>query len=150
MLGDPDPAGTGLNDETAFKIEHADWGSNRAHLPGICWRYNEDEENNPRPSNDPGYMRFKGMVVLDPNDDPVKDWPQLPATLSSKTRGYRLEIMSRENPHLEYKDCKRTIVPSDPYMLTMNSHSSHAECNREDQEGSKHWKDRGGDGSARS
>ncbi|CAD6581616.1 MAG: hypothetical protein ASARMPRED_000656 [Alectoria sarmentosa] len=101
---DPDPVGTGLNDETAFKIEHADWDSDRAHLPEICWRYNEDEVNNPRPSDDPGFMRFKGMIALDPNDDPVKDWPQLPATLSSKTRGYKLEIMSRQNPHLEYKD----------------------------------------------
>ncbi|KAF6241800.1 hypothetical protein HO173_000512 [Letharia columbiana] len=101
---DPDPVGTGKDDETAFKIEHADWDSDRAHLPGICWRYNEDEDNNPRPSDNPGYMRFKGMIVLDSNDSPVKDWPQLPVTLSSKIRGYRLEIMSRENPHLEYKD----------------------------------------------
>lgn len=73
-------------------------------------------------------MRFKGMIVLDSNDSPVKDWPQLPLTLSSKIRGYRLEIMSRENPHLEYKDCKRAVASGDPHMLTIDSHSSHAEC----------------------
>lgn len=116
-----------MDDETAFKAEHADWGSDRQHLPGICWRYNEDQEHNARPSNKPGFMRFNGMIILDPNDDPVKDWPQLPATLSSKTRGYRLEIMSRENPHLEYKDCKCVISSSDLQMLTMSSLSSHAE-----------------------
>lgn len=93
-----------MNDETAFKLEHADWDSDRANLPKICWRYNEDEDHNPRPNKNPLYMRFKGLIVLDPNDDPVKDWPELPATLSSKTRGYRLEMMSRQNPHLEYKD----------------------------------------------
>ena len=116
-----------MNDETAFKIEHADWDSDRAHLPEICWRYNEDEENNPRPSDDPGFMRFNGMIVLDPNDDPVKDWPQLPATLSSKTRGYKLEIMSRQNPHLEYKDCECASALRDTDILTMDSHRSHAE-----------------------
>ena len=72
-------------------------------------------------------MRFQGMVVLDPNDDPVKAWPQLPLTLSSKVRGYRLEAMSRENPHLEYRDCKRAIVSGNGPMLTSNSPSSHAE-----------------------
>ena len=70
-------------------------------------------------------MRFKGMIVLDPNDDPVKDWPQLPLTLSSKTRGYRLEIMSRENPHLEYRDCECAVSFS-VHLLTPDSHCSHA------------------------
>ena len=119
--------GTGVDDETAFKLEHADWGPDREHLPEVCWRFKEDEKNNPRPSNNPGYMRFEGMVVLDSHDDPVKDWPQLPLTLSSKTQGYRLEAMSRENPHLVYRDCKRTVIPENLYMLMLNSHSSHAE-----------------------
>ena len=67
------------------------------------------------------------MIVLDPNDDPVKAWPELPLTLSSKTRGYRLEIMSRLNPHLEYRDCKRAIFSRNFHVLTIDSHRSHAE-----------------------
>ena len=76
-------------------------------------------------------MRFEGKVVLDSHDDPVKDWPQLPLTLSSKTRGYRLEIMARENPHIEYRDCKRAAISGNIHMLTSNSLSSYAE---------RHWK----------
>lgn len=105
--------GTGQDDETAFKVEHADWGSDRSHLPAICWRFLEDEKNNPRPSKNPGYMRYQGKIILDPNNDPIKDWPQLPLTLSSMTRGYRLEAMSRQNPHLEYRDCKCSVASDD-------------------------------------
>ena len=42
-----------------------------------------------------GYMMYKGLVMLDPDDNPVKDWPGIPRCFSSKVEGGRIESLRR-------------------------------------------------------
>ena len=49
-------------------------------------------ENEPESS---GYMMHNGLVMLDPDDNPVKDWPGIPRCFSSKVEGGRIEALRR-------------------------------------------------------
>ena len=42
-----------------------------------------------------GYMMHNGLVMLDPDDNPVKDWPGIPRCFSSKVEGGRIEALRR-------------------------------------------------------
>lgn len=93
---------------TSFYRKHVKWGLDRDDRPDIDFAWEEDREKNPRP-NCPGYMYWeengKKYVVLDPHDNPVKDW-DIPSTIASNIPGYKLEAMRRENMSLGHKDCK--------------------------------------------
>ncbi|KAK0512895.1 hypothetical protein JMJ35_004912 [Cladonia borealis] len=49
-------------------------------------------ENEPESS---GYMMYNGLVMLDPDDNPVKDFPGIPRCFSSKVEGGRIEALRR-------------------------------------------------------
>ncbi len=49
-------------------------------------------ENEPESS---GYMMHNGLIMLDPDDNPVKDWPGVPRCFSSKVEGGRIEALRR-------------------------------------------------------
>lgn len=104
----PDEPGPGKYNVTSFYPKHVRWGPKRDHRPEIDFDWEEDKERNPRPKF-PGYMYWeengKKYVVLDPHDNPVKDW-DLPATIASNIPGFKLEAMRRENMSLGHKDCK--------------------------------------------
>ena len=54
--------------------------------------------NKPVRSREPessGYMMHNGLIMLDPDDNPVKDWPGIPRCFSSKIEGGRLEAFRR-------------------------------------------------------
>lgn len=93
---------------TSFYRKHIHWGPSRDDRPEILFAWEEEKEKNPRPRC-PGYMYWedngKRYVVLDPHDNPVKDW-DLPSTIASNIPGYKLEAMRRENMSLGHKDCK--------------------------------------------
>ncbi len=42
-----------------------------------------------------GYMMHNGLIMLDPDDNPVKDWPGIPRCFSSKIEGGRIEALRR-------------------------------------------------------
>ena len=42
-----------------------------------------------------GYMMHNGLIMLDPDDNPVKDWPGIPRCFSSKVEGGRIEALRR-------------------------------------------------------
>ena len=42
-----------------------------------------------------GYMMHNGLVMLDPDENPVKDWPGIPRCFSSKVEGGRIEALRR-------------------------------------------------------
>ena len=42
-----------------------------------------------------GYMMHNGLVMLDPDDNPVKNWPGIPRCFSSKIEGGRVESLRR-------------------------------------------------------
>ena len=42
-----------------------------------------------------GYMMHNGLIMLDPDDNPVRDWPGVPRCFSSKVEGGRIESLRR-------------------------------------------------------
>ena len=70
------------------------------------WGNIQDNEGNkvlfllekPVRENEPeslGYMMHNGLIMLDPDDNPVKDWPGIPRCFSSKVEGGRIEALRR-------------------------------------------------------
>lgn len=104
----PDEPGSDKYNVTSFYPEHVQWGPDRDDRPDILFAWEEDKETNPRPKC-PGHMYWeeggKKYVVLDPHDNPVKDW-DIPSTIASNIPGYKLEAMRRQNMSLGHKDCK--------------------------------------------
>ncbi|KAL2036926.1 hypothetical protein N7G274_010351 [Stereocaulon virgatum] len=98
----PDPGSGRLYDQTSFKVEHENWGPERGDRPSICFQWEKDE--NQTDHIHPGYMTHKGLLVLGPHDKPITNWPEIPATLSSGTPGYKLEAMRRQNMEIKQGD----------------------------------------------
>ncbi len=102
----PDEPGPGKFNVTSFYRKHVSWGPDRENRPKINYDWEEDRVKNPQPQC-PGFMQWeengKKYVVLDPHDNPVKDW-DIPATIASNIPGYKLEAMRRENMSLGHKD----------------------------------------------
>ena len=93
--------------ETSFFPAHQTWGPDRADRPDILWRWEQgDRSGLPADRGDPGWMMFENKVVLDPHDNPIKNFWNIPAVLSPWTPGYKMEAMSRENPRVDHIDCK--------------------------------------------
>ena len=45
-----------------------------------------------------GFMMFNGLLMLDPDDNPINDWPGLPRCFSSQLEGARMEALRRIYP----------------------------------------------------
>lgn len=88
----PDEAGLGPHDVTAFHVSYQHWGPAREDRPVILFQF--DAPNVRAPVARPGYMKFRGMIVLNHQNNPVLDWP-IPVTLSSKTSGANMEAWKR-------------------------------------------------------
>lgn len=50
------------------------------------------------------YWRYKGLIMLDPDDRPVLDWVGIPKAFSSKLEGGRMEALKRVFPWLKNAD----------------------------------------------
>ncbi|KAI4177697.1 MAG: hypothetical protein LQ343_000160 [Gyalolechia ehrenbergii] len=72
--------------------------------PDILYEW---EHTKQRPAaQDPGYMHdaTDGKVLLDVNNHPIKDWPELPTTISGQVEGMWIEYWRRLNPQISLPD----------------------------------------------
>ena len=74
--------------------------------------YRFDRKGYPVPNSTPGYLMHNGMIVLDLDSNPVKDWPELPLCLSSALEGSDIETVRRLNPNITLQDF-RARMPKD-------------------------------------
>jgi len=76
-----------------------------------AWVHIKDQDANQvmylveRPDRDieppnPGFMMYNGMIMLDPDDHPIIDFPGLPRCFSSQMEGARIEALRRIYPWL--------------------------------------------------
>lgn len=56
------------------------------------------------PSYTPETWIDQGRIVLDPDNNPVRKWPEIPLVLSSKYQGYDMEVVRRLNLNITYRD----------------------------------------------
>ena len=82
-------------DITSFHRDQRDWGSSRAHWPTILTLWAEPP--GPRPIYHIGYLRFNGQLILDYAGTPIRAFHNLPLTISSAVKGFRLEAWMRQD-----------------------------------------------------
>jgi len=107
----PDSNGGLLYNETSFMIEQKPWGPHRNDRPawGFQWK---PTARLPGPSPPrPGFMKYKGKIVLDPTDQPIIDHKNIPLTLSSEIPGCKMQWMKMQNPDITQVDCTYSRVP---------------------------------------
>ena len=105
-LGDP------LND-TSFLKAHQHWGADRKNRPDVLFAWEAPLNWRSQPSKKPGFMVFEDKIVLDNRNNPLRDYPDIPATLSPHVQGYKLEAMARMNPAIVHQDCKSHMCHAD-------------------------------------
>ncbi|KAL9029605.1 MAG: hypothetical protein Q9196_002179 [Gyalolechia fulgens] len=72
--------------------------------PDILYEWEHDKQK--PAARDPGYMHdaTDGKVLLDVNNHPIKDWPELPTTISGQVEGMWIEYWRRLNPQISLPD----------------------------------------------
>ncbi|KAL8926726.1 MAG: hypothetical protein Q9208_002800 [Pyrenodesmia sp. 3 TL-2023] len=96
-------------DVTSFHPDQQAWGPTREHFPPILFEYAPPEKI--KRAGELRYMYFHRHIVLDNNHRPVRAWPELNLTLSSKVEGFRLEALQRLNPHISSRDLLARMLP---------------------------------------
>ena len=82
-------------DVTAFHPDQRDWGSTRAYRAPILTLWSETPES--APTYEIGYLLFNGRLILDYAGNPIKAFRNLPLTISSAVKGFRLETWVRQD-----------------------------------------------------
>ena len=82
-------------DVTAFHPDQRDWGSTRAHRAPILTLWSEPPGS--APNYDIGYLLFNGRLILDYARNPIRAFRNLPLTISSAVKGFRLETWVRQD-----------------------------------------------------
>lgn len=90
-------------DITAYKPDQEYWGPNPRDRPDVLrqWQAPVTRQN---PGDQPGLMRFNGRTVLDWKGNEIREFSNLPKTISSKVEGWRVEAWTREDPRLKLSD----------------------------------------------
>ena len=110
----PPRGGSGLN-VTSFHSALQDWGSKRADRAPLLFQL----EKIPAPSAVPENMMVARQVVLDQNDHRILDFPELPATLSTKLEGHHIELFLRQNDKIDFKDLIARMPEPTPGLHTL-------------------------------
>jgi len=96
--------GPRLFDETAFHPGQRTWGPERADWPDVLHQI--ELTNHPASNGNVPWMRVNGRIVVDHDDHPVRDFPELPLTLSAKAEWWLLEAIGRLNPDITTMDIR--------------------------------------------
>ena len=101
-------------DITAFHAEQRSWGEDRECRPKILFDYEPPRDRNVgNPRYIVGMMLHAGRIVLDPDNRPVLDYPEIPLAVSSRFEDWRMEAIRRQNPRITPNDF-RARMPRDP------------------------------------
>ncbi|KAI4280226.1 MAG: hypothetical protein L6R38_004613 [Xanthoria sp. 2 TBL-2021] len=101
----PPTAGTKEEDKTAYHPHYANINmSVREGRPHLLYQWDPPKEQTP--FIHPGLMRDPedGILLLDANNHPIFDWPELPKTISAQVEGFWLEYWWRLNRHIRIED----------------------------------------------
>ena len=113
----PDESGGEPYGDTAFFFPHRHLGEAHHARPDILFAIDETETNNPQPSYDPGWMMYDPvkreisddgtLIVLNPADNPIVNWKEIPLCISPHMSGFKIEYMRRINKAIRQRDIVR-------------------------------------------
>ena len=101
----PPTQGMTGDDKTAFHPDYAHFNMKvRDGRPHLLYQWNPPEEE--MPYEDPGLMYdpADGRLLLDLNNHPILNWPELPMTISGQVDGSWLEYWWRLNRNIRLED----------------------------------------------
>lgn len=104
LLDIPRKRGKDVDDVTSFHPAYKTNGPDRENRHKILFRYEQD--GYAVPPYAPETWIFRGRIVLDMDDKPVKKWHELPLVLSSEYEGYDMEVVRRLNPKISFGDIR--------------------------------------------
>lgn len=102
---------TGIDalDITAPESSQVTWDMrDRRHWPDVLTLWDRPDPWN-NPTYEIGVMRYKGRVVLDYDDKPIRNF-RIPATISSKVEGLRMEAWLRADDRLSFGDIEARVM----------------------------------------
>lgn len=82
-------------DVTSFHPAQRDWSATRAHRPPILTLWSETPGS--APTYAVGCLLFNGRLILDYAGNPIRAFRNLPLTISSAVKGFRLETWIRQD-----------------------------------------------------
>ncbi|KAL8926727.1 MAG: hypothetical protein Q9208_002801 [Pyrenodesmia sp. 3 TL-2023] len=93
-------------DQTSFLKAQRLWGfEQRSQYPPILFVYKRKDRRDPKyPGDNIPYMRWRGLLVIDNEGEPVRRFRNIPATLSSQVEGGLMEAMMREDSGIDIDD----------------------------------------------
>ena len=95
-------------DITSFHPDQRDWSSSRAHRAPILTLWSEPHGS--APTYPVGSLLFNGRLILDYAGNPIRAFRNLPLTISSAVKGFRLETWTRQdNYRLRIDDIRARI-----------------------------------------
>ena len=96
-------------DVASFLQKDRDFGTAWAHRPPILFQlYPGQNRVSIKPQ---GVLMDGDRVMLDPYDHPIRDFPELPVTLSSKEKGMWIEYYMRQNKEIKPYDLMGMYFP---------------------------------------
>lgn len=84
-------------DITSFHPDQRDWSFTRAHRAPILTLWSESHGS--APTYPVGFLLFNGRLILDYAGNPIRAFRNLPLTISSAVKGFRLETWTRQDVH---------------------------------------------------
>lgn len=97
---------------TAFHPDQKDWGEERPFRPKILFQLDP-----PKDRKDPTYavgnMMYNGHLLLDPDNRPIRNFHEIPLTVSSQVEGWVMEAIRRQHSKISANDF-RARMPRDP------------------------------------
>lgn len=99
--GFPPKVGTDKNDVTSFHPTNGQWGPNRPDRAPILFQLRKTAAPGVAPRD---VMQHAGRVILDQDDHRIRDFPELPSTLSTALEGHNIELYRRQNDKIDYVD----------------------------------------------
>lgn len=100
----PRSRGKGAEDVTSFHPDYQHNGPDRQNRHKILFVY--EQLDYPVASYTPAPWMYRGRIVLDPDNYPVRKWREIPLVLSSAYDGYDMEVVRRLNPNITYQDIR--------------------------------------------
>ena len=106
----PPERGRDVLNQTSFLSAHKTWGSDRPHRPEILFTHNPTADRS-RDQYEVQTMRRYGKIVIGSDDLPVKDYRNMPDTISTAIEGFRLEAIERQDVRIKHQDFRSRMVP---------------------------------------
>lgn len=114
--------GLDLLDITSFHPDQKTWGPDRnEHWPSMPDQllFRLERQGYPEPDYEVTRWIDEGRVVLDMDNRPVKNFSNIPLTLSSETEAYLMEMMNRMDTRISHRDFRARM----PHTVQTGTHT---------------------------